>query len=151
MGNRKLIVRSRFAARICLVIYAVAALGGFFDAECSCEHFVHTAGTNTARDHVHSKNRLAVHSLIHAASLMDHTFLGSACCCCIYPGNGETELPTHLLVSNRSWSDFSNRLTLTDSSEVNDFKIVDAGMCVLSEGLQTIHSFLSLHTTVLLI
>ena len=144
-------MRSRITTQFCLVIYIVVAVGGLLDAGCCYEHTAHLAGTDTVHEHVHSRNQLAIHSFIHAALLMDHDFLTSPCCCCVYPGHDVVELTVHILPNCRSWSDFSIRLGPTVLSAVNDLQTTNIGMRVPPERLQSLHAFLSLRTIVLLI
>jgi hypothetical protein len=144
-------VRSRIAAQFCLIIYIIASVGGLFDAGCCYEHTAHLAGTATAHEHVHSRNQLAIHSFIHAALLMDHDFLTSPCCCCVYPCHDVVELSAHVFTNHRSWSDFSIGPDPTALHAVNDIRTTNAERRVPAERLQSLHAFLSLHTVVLLI
>ena len=149
--HRKLIVRSRITARFCLVIYTLAALGGIFDVGCCHDHAAHLAGADAVHEYVHSRNRLVVHSFIHAALLAEQSSLASPCCCCVYPGHEEAELSTHVLTNHRNWSDFSIWLSPAVLSAVNDLGSTNAGMRVPPEHLQSLPAFLSTHTIVLLI
>jgi hypothetical protein len=145
-----LVLRTRIIARMILVTYALAAFGGVFDVGCR-DHVGRLGEDHAIQEHVHSKNQLAVHSFIHTALLTDQCFLASPCCCCVYPGNEEADLPDHVLTNHRSWPDFSIRLCLAVLPPVNDLRPTNTGMRVPPDGLQSLPVFLSIHTIVLLI
>jgi hypothetical protein len=143
-------LRTRSIARLILLTYALSAFGVVFDVGHCHDHVGRLGEDHAISEHVHSKNQLAVHSFIHTALLTDQRFLASPCCC-YYSGKEEAELPDHLLTSHRSWLDFSISLSPAVISAVNDLRPTSSGIRVPPEVIESLPTFLSIHTVVLLI
>ncbi len=145
-----LVLRTRFTAKLILVTYALSVLGAVFEVGYCHDHVGRLGEDHAIREHVHSKNQLAVHSFIHTALLTDQRFFASPCCC-VYSGKEEAELQDHLLTSHRSWLDFSITLSPAVISAVNDIRPTNIGIRVPPEVLESLPTFLSMRTIVLLI